>query len=343
MALVVGAGIPSANAKEYKLTMGSSHPPIVPWVATLKNYVVPESNKMLKAMGSPDSIKWTEAYAGALYNFENTLEGVGQGLADVGWVGTLWEGVKMPLQNVTYYAPFVNGDVFLLKKIQQEMETNIPAMKQAWEKQNVVYLGPQVADTYHIITTKPVRTFEDLKGLKLQGGGVISTWLQNTGAVAVGGGLPIMYNNIKTGVVDGAVIITTGMFPFKLHEVAKYITKVNIGAVISGAMAMNKDTWDSLTPEMQKLFLDLGEGYGDRQTDIVAGNVEKFLGLMKKDGVEVIDFPEAERQKWVDALPNLAGDWVKANGPAAKEVLTYFMDAARKNGAKPLRAWDKGL
>ena len=64
--------------------------------------MVPESNRILKEMGAPDTIEWTQAYAGTLYNFKNTLEGVGDGLADIGWVGTLWEPVKMPLMNVTY-------------------------------------------------------------------------------------------------------------------------------------------------------------------------------------------------------------------------------------------------
>ena len=133
------------------------------------------------------------------------------------------------------------------------------------------------------------------------------------------------------------------MVPFKIQEVAKYVTKVDIGAVISGAMGMNKDTWDSLTPQMKELFKGLGRDYGITQTKIIEGNVDKFLKIMEKDGVEIIDFPESERKKWADALPDIAGDWVKANGAPAKEVLKYYMNAVRKAGGKPVRDWDKGL
>ena len=67
-----------------------------------------ESTKRAKALGH--TLKWTEAYAGALYNFKNTLEGIGEGLGDVGWVGSLWEDPnKLPLQNATFYMPFVTG------------------------------------------------------------------------------------------------------------------------------------------------------------------------------------------------------------------------------------------
>ena len=78
----------SLNAAEFKLTAGSSHPPIVPWAAALRDLIVPESTKRAKALGH--TLKWTEAYSGVLYNFKNTLEGIQDGLADVGWVA--WIG-----------------------------------------------------------------------------------------------------------------------------------------------------------------------------------------------------------------------------------------------------------
>ena len=73
------------QARDYKMTIGSSHPPVLPWTIPLKTLIVPESNKRLKARG--DTIQWTEAFGGSLYDFNNTLEGVGDGLADIGWVG----------------------------------------------------------------------------------------------------------------------------------------------------------------------------------------------------------------------------------------------------------------
>ena len=81
LALAAALAAAPAAAKEYKMTIGSSHPPVLPWTIPLHTLIVPESNKRLKAAGSPDTIKWTEAYAGALYDFNNTLEGVGDGLS----------------------------------------------------------------------------------------------------------------------------------------------------------------------------------------------------------------------------------------------------------------------
>jgi TRAP-type C4-dicarboxylate transport system substrate-binding protein len=333
-----------AAARDYKMTIGSSHPPVLPWTLPLKELVVPESNKRLKAKGLPDTIQWTEAYAGALYDFNNTLEGVGDGLAGIGWVGSLWEPAKQPLQNVAYYSPFVTGDFRALVEVQNQLMEKVPAFAAEWTKHNTVFLGAQVADTYHLVTKFPVTRLEDLKGKKLLAPGAIASRVQGIGVTPVDAGLPVFYNMLQTGVADGAVILITGVLPFKLHEVAPYITKVDLGAVFSGALAMNKKTWDGLPPHMKDLFRELGREYAKMCADLVAQReAGAWAALAKNPAVKVSELPQAERDKWAKALPDVAGDWARRNGDAGRQVLKIFMDEARKRGARPLRDWDKGL
>jgi TRAP-type C4-dicarboxylate transport system substrate-binding protein len=333
-----------ALARDYKMTIGSSHPPVLPWTIPLQKLVVPESNKRLKAQGSADTIQWTEAYAGALYDFNNTLEGVGDGLADIGWVGSLWEPAKQPLQNVAYYSPFVTGDFRALVEVQNRLMEKVPAFAAEWTKHNTVYLGAQVADTYHLVTKFPVTKFDDIKGKKLLAPGAIASRVHGTGAIPVDAGLPVFYNMLQTGVADGAVILITGVLPFKLHEVAPYITKVDLGAVFSGALAMNRKTWDALPPHMKDLFRGLGRDYAKMCSDLVAEReAGAWAALAKNPNVKISELPQAEREKWAKALPDVAGDWARRNGDAGRQVLKIFMEEARKHGAKPLRDWDRGL
>jgi TRAP-type C4-dicarboxylate transport system substrate-binding protein len=345
--LVVGAALAALAlpgfAREYKLTIGSSHPPVLPWTLPLKTLIVPESNKRLQAAGSPDRIIWTEAYAGALYDFNNTLEGVGEGLADIGWVGSLWEPAKQPLQNAAYYFSFVSGDVHAMTAIQEQLIEQVPAFAAEWTKHNTVFLGAQAADTYHLVTKFPVTSLEDLRGKKLIAPGAIASRVQGLGITHLDAGLPVFYNMLQTGVADGAVILITGVLPFKLHEVAPYITKVDLGAVFSGALAMNKKTYDGLPPHMQKLFRELGREYAKMCADLVAQReAAAWAALTKNPNVKVSELPQAEREKWARALPDIAADWVKRNGEPGRVVLKTFMTEARKRGAKPLRDWDKG-
>jgi C4-dicarboxylate-binding protein DctP len=345
LALIVGIFLAMpVVARDYKMTIGSSHPPVLPWTIPLQKLVVPESNKRLQAKGLPDKIQWTEAYAGSLYDFNNTLEGVGDGLADIGWVGSLWEPAKQPLQNVAYYSPFVTGDFRALVEVQNRLMEKVPAFAAEWTKHNTVFLGAQVADTYHLVTKFPVKSLEDIKGKKLLAPGAIASRVHGTGAIPVDAGLPVFYNMLQTGVADGAVILITGVLPFKLHEVAPYITKVDLGAVFSGALAMNKKTWDALPPHMRDLFRELGRDYAKMCADLTAEReAGAWAALAKMPNVTVSELPQAERAKWAKALPDVAGDWARRNGDAGKQVLKIFMEEARKHGAKPLRDWDRGL
>jgi TRAP-type C4-dicarboxylate transport system substrate-binding protein len=343
LAVVLFLALP-ASARDYKMTIGSSHPPVLPWTIPLQKLVVPESNRRLQAKGLPDKIQWTEAYAGALYDFNNTLEGIGDGLADIGWVGSLWEPAKQPLQNVAYYSPFVTGDFRALVEVQNQLMAKVPAFAAEWTKHNTVFLGAQVADTYHLVTKFPVTKLEDLKGKKLLAPGAIASRVVGTGAIPVDAGLPVFYNMLQTGVADGAVILITGVLPFKLHEVAPYITKVDLGAVFSGALAMNKKTFDGLPPHMKELFMELGRDYAKMCADLTAEReASTWAALAKNPAVKISELPEAERVKWAKALPDVAGDWAKRNGAAGRQVLKIFMEEARKHGAKPLREWDRGL
>lgn len=329
-------------AEKIKMTAASSHPPVLPWVEVITNHIVPETNKRLAAMGSDNEILWTEAYAGALFNAPNALEGVEGGLADLAWVGTIFEPSKLPLQNVHFYAPFAVSDVHALTEIGNELHANVPAMNEQWDKYNQKFLGAMADGSYHLITNKPINSLEDLKGMKLLAGGAVANWLQGTGATAVNSAFPEFYNSISTGIADGAVMTINGMLPFKIHEVAPYITLIDMGGPITGALTINNDTWEVLPEDVQNVLLELGTEYSTMVANSVASREEKFLGMMKEQGATVSTLDPAERQKWAEVLPDLAGDWVKLNGDAglpAAEVLKAFLEGGRSRGFEPARAW----
>ncbi|WP_170328215.1 C4-dicarboxylate TRAP transporter substrate-binding protein [Ruegeria arenilitoris] len=298
----------AGNADQLYLTAGASHPPVSPEVGAIKEVVVPRSVEQLQSLGH--KVEWTEAYAGALYNFKNTLEGVETGLADIGWVGTLFEPAKMPLQNIAYYTPFLTTDVKAVSEVMHELHEQFPEMNGAWTSQNTVYLGQSVADSYQIITTQPVNSFSDLEGMKLMTGGAASTWLTGTGAVAVNGGVPAYYNNIQTGVADGAVITPSLMMAFKLYEVAPYVTIVDLGIPASGGLAMNLDTWSGLDAESQEVFRGLGRDYSSAVVERFLAAEAKAMEVMEANGATISTLPEEERQKWINALPDVSGEWV---------------------------------
>ena len=327
-----------------KLTVASSQATTLAWVGTMHTLVVPELDRRLAARGSPYRIRWTEAYGGSLYKYGETLEAIEIGLTDMGWVGTLWELSKLPLQNVTFYAPFASDDFRTVVDIVNEMHRTVPAMADAWTEQNVKFLGASALDTYHLMTTFPVRTVDDLRGRKILAPGPSAAWLEGTGAVAVDGSLSTYYQQIQTGVADGVITILTGAAPNRLHEVAPFITLVGIGSQVTGALAINLDTWNGLPDDVRAALEELGPEYSRAVADEIARRYEVSLERMRGEGATVIEFPLAEKQKWLAAMPDIATPWIEATerrGIPAGQALRAYLNAIRARGGMPLRDWDR--
>lgn len=330
-------------ADEFRMTAGGPQSTNLPWIGVIQRVVVPESNARLRAAGSPHSIVWREAYGGSLYKWQNTLEAIEIGLADIGWVGAMWEGSKMPLQNVTYNTPFITDDLGLMLDIFNDLHDRMPALRRAWDDQNQILLGASGVDTYHLLTTFPVEGVADLEGHKILAPGPSATWLEGTGAVAVNGGLNTYYTQIRTGVAEGVLTILSGAYPYRIHEVAPYVTLVSIGAQFNGGMAMNKNTWERLPSQLQQIFRDLGREYSSTMAAEATERYDRALEAMAAEGATITTLTDTERQKWIDGLPDLAGRWVAAaerRGHPARAVLEAFMDEFRLRGGEPARDWD---
>ena len=333
-----------AAADVFRLTAGGPQSASLPWIGVIQTLVVPESNRRLRAMGSEHTIVWREAYGGSLYKWQNTLEAVEIGLTDIGWVGALWETSKMPLQNVTYYTPFVTDDLALLLDLFNELHRTMPELAEAWDAQNQILLGASGVDTYHLMTTFPVTRVQDLEGRKILAPGPSAAWLQGTGAVAVNGGLNTYYTQINTGVADGVLTILSGAYPYRIHEVAPYITLVGIGAQFNGGLAINKDTWARLPEEIRAIMTDLGGDYSRALAAEVEARYADALAAVQREGATVTTLSQAQKQQWIDGLPDIAGQWMRsaeARGHPAGATLRAYLAAFRARGGQPLRDWDR--
>lgn len=335
-------GLP-AQAETLNLIAATSHPPGLPWVGTIKDFVIPEIDKRFKAAGIDTEIKWNQQFGTGLFPPTEALESVESGIAHMTWVGTLFEPAKMSLLNVSFNAPFVTNDVTDQLTVLNGLYDKIPEMGKVWEANNQVFLGAQATASYEILTKFPLKNFADLEGKKILASGPMAQWLRNTGAVPVSGNLPGAFNMLQTGVVDGAIMPITNAFAFKLHEVAENVTLVNIGSQTTGGLSMNKETFDSLSPEAQKIVREVGREFSKVHGDIIVQRSKGALAKMKESGATITELTPVEKQKWLDALPPLGAEWVErnaANGPS-RLILTTFMEDMKARGKIPLRDWSK--
>ena len=332
-----------------KLTVSSSHPLVIPWVGMIKSHFMAETDRLLAEKGNY-KIEWQEAFGGQLYKANATLTSVEEGVTDIGWVFSFLEAAKLPLSQASSYAPFATANPPVQLAVMAELLETNDSFKKEWEQYNIKVLGLTGTDSYDVYTKQPIAGLADLNGMKLSAPGVLANWLRGTGANAVDGALTTFYTDIQTGVSDGALSLALGVLPAKLYEVAPYITRVDIGTAFSGAVAINKDSWDGLPEEVQNAMVEAGKFYTEAHgKDLLERHEAAFakmreLGAAQNPPVTISQMSAADRQAWVDGLPDVAGEWaadLEARGLPAKAFLAAYMEGLRARGEKPARDWDK--
>ena len=117
------------------------------------------------------------------------------------------------------------------------------------------------------------------------------------------------------------------------------VTLVGVGANMVGGFAVNKDIWEGLPEDVRQVLTELGPEYSARNAELLTQRYDAVLAELAADpSVTLTTLPAEERQKWVDALPDLAAQW-GSNLPEGKALLDAYMAALREAGATPARDW----
>ncbi len=335
--------LPVSAQETINLTVASSHPTVVPWVGMIQTHFMARTDEILAESGNY-KIEWNEAFGGQLYKANATLSSVEEGITDVGWVFSFLEQAKLPLSQASSNAPFSTSNPALQLEVHQELLETNEAFRNEWEQHNLKVLGLTGTDLYDIYLKEPITGIDDIDGMKISAPGVLGNWLRGTGANAVDGALTTYYTDVQTGVSDGALTLALGALPIKLYEVAPYINRFDAGGAFSGAVAINRDSWDNLPEEVQNAMIEAGKYYTEEHGKDLVARHEFALNKMVEIGAKIVDMPEGELVKWVNKMPDVAGDWaapLEERGIPAREFLAAYLEGLRARGETPARDWDK--
>lgn len=342
--LALGVALPALAApQEIKLTVGSGHPALSGAVKEIRELFIPEVDKRLAATGK-FKIVWTEAYAGTIAKPPGMLKAVEDGAIDVGHVPFLFNGDKLPLEQITYVTPFGPEDPVKLTEVIKQLRKAVPEMDQQLLKHKQILLAPLPTDAYQIVAKKPIEKVDDLKGMKLGTAGQAGNWVRNTGVVSVAGDLTTFYNSMQTGVYEGIITFDTAVSSYKFYEVAPYITKVGFGVQYASGLTVNERRWKGFPQEVKDAFLAVAPIYEKKVSEYYRDAGEASIKNAVEKGGKVVPFPAEERGKLAKMLPNIAKEWaaeVDKKGLPGSKTLAAYLELCREAGIPHARAWDK--
>ncbi len=343
MAAAFAASSASAQTT-INLTAVDGYPPKSLWIKEFIEFYIPEVDKRL-AKDNKYKIRWNQAWGGQIVKPNGVLEGIQKGLGDIGIVTTAIYGDKMNILAVAYATPFVTSDPALVARTIDAMADKFPAIRKTFESYNQVYLvNSVVLDSYQVFTKTPVKGLADMKGMKIAGAGFNLRYLGPVGAVGVAGPLSGYYNQVQTGVVDGAFLWPEAAATFKMAEVAPSMLKADIGAVNTKVLTVNADTWKRQPDDVKSVLKSVAIEYRDRLAKLADDEGAQSIAAYKTAGGSVNLLAKAERLQWAKSLPNLAKEWAAGldkEGAQGSEMLSYYMDAMRAAKQPIERNWDR--
>lgn len=333
----------AAYAKTFRLTIGSGHPPVVPWIERMRDFFSVEVKKRVKQK-TGDEIEWVEAFGGTVAKLGGELDAVQGGSIDICSLIFPFESSKLFVHNFSYFLPFSSSDVRLVTEASLKVYAKVPYLKNVFEeKYNQKLLGIGGSGSYGLITTFPWKQVEQLKGIKIGAAGPNMAFAKGVGAVPVQMSVGDVYNNLKTGIGKGAFLPVDIISSLKLYEICKYLTESGTGATCLIGLSMNLDKWKSLPAKIQEILMEVGSEYAWDLAKYTEAREKSVLESLQKQGVTIYRLPFAEREKWANMMPNIPGDAVKQakerGMPVLAEVMKIYIAELEKGGYKFPRHW----
>jgi len=236
-------------------------------------------------------------WSGSLLSSEDSLVELRHGVADIGLITPIYARGGAHLQRTQ--AGFYAG----LKTYEQQ--TQLYRCLVAFDPQfgrelhDLKVLAVQGGNLPGLVTRdRPVRTLEDLKGLRLRAPSELLAVLKDLGADPVDMPMREVYSALAKGVIDGVVAPADTLKSLHFGEVAKFFTDMEIPRGAYAARAMGARRWQHLDPWLRDL-LSRSTAVWEHAlaSDLVAANQAGFVAGHKQ-GVTFLDIPDEERARF---------------------------------------------
>lgn len=204
------------------------------------------------------------------------------------------------------------------------------------EKANITGVYLWSAGNTGIASRNPIRTIDDIKGLKLR---VLASKVE-IGVVSAFGatGIPMDFTEVMAAIqnrtLDGTRIGVVVLAPSKFYSVAKHIYLEATGFVPAG-MWVSKGWVDKLAANHRQAIFEVGQGLADRTGQIAIDLLAKGAQTWRENGGEIVEPTPADKAELLKRARAVSDD-ILGNDPAVRDMYALAKQAAAATaGVKP--------
>ena len=253
-------------------------------------------------------VKITIFPGGSLTQAPQCYEGVVNGISDLGMSCFAYTRGRFPLlEGLDLPLGYPNG--LTASRIATAL-----AFKYKPAEVNDVHLlyihahGPGI-----LATKKPVNNLAELKGMKIRATGLSAKIVSSLGATPVAMSQPETYEALQKGVVEGTLCPIETLKGWKQGEVIDSVTDSSIiGYTTAMFVAMNKQKWESLPADIQKIFTDVSKEWVNKHGNAWNQADEDGKKFVESLNHKIIPLAADEQMKWKQAVQPVIDEYVAA-------------------------------
>ena len=197
------------------------------------------------------------------------------------------------------------------------LNASLELLAEDFDDVHILFLHTHDGNLIHS-ATNPVRTFEDVEGMKLRTPGRTGAWvIEGMAAEPVGMPVPALPEAMSKGVVDGALTTFEIVPALNLQELDRYTTELPNGDRFGTAVfmvAMNNDAYNAL-PDDLKAIIDansgvnvaahigaMWEGFEQNGIDALAGAGVERIVLSEEEAAKFNAMNETIVTRWIEEV-----------------------------------------
>ncbi len=237
----------------------------------------------------------------------------------------MWAGGMATLSMIKGWESFVVVQLPYIFK-QETSEAQNEFLNKLFEMPRMKNIAEKAAETSNIralslnffygmrhVTTKDrqIKTPEDLKGLKIRtmNSPIGRAPMEILGASVTPMAFPEVYTALQMGVIDGQENPPATILANKFYEVQKYLSLTGHMSQ-SVVLCMNEALYQSVSPELQKIFDEAAKEAAKYQTELQIRDNKRALDELKQKGmiINTIDrslFVEKSKDAWKEFQPDV--------------------------------------
>ncbi|MBW3098316.1 TRAP transporter substrate-binding protein [Pseudohoeflea coraliihabitans] len=273
-------------------------------------------------------IFWSEGLAKA----GEALELLQSGGLDMAAMSPGYFPAQLPLHVAPNSIPMKMESVEQASTLMKRLMEEVPAYAEEAEANGIKALFFHHLNPYLLVSREPITSVDQMDGKKMRTwGNDMPRMVEAVDGTPVTMMLPEIYEGLSRGVVDTAPFAVDLVVNYKIYEVAKHISEITLWEGPSWGVWISSAAWEKLTPEQRTIVEEVSAEAVKRDREAVIAAADEARATLKENGVTFHEFPQAEKDKWRNALPDFFADWIArmdeaGKGDAARQAVAIWKE-----------------